>query len=130
MRMLRGREANGVEDMAEKKKEQMGSDKDSNFILCLISRRNQVISSNNKRYRDTISNRNSLGGREGSGLSSGRESATDQCRLGRPSVAGDWQIIIKIVNSRSRKFHRYGTVYEGLTVQGEKVFFGAISSTA
>ncbi|KAF3954666.1 hypothetical protein CMV_020015 [Castanea mollissima] len=82
------------------------------------------------KYRDTISNRNSLGGREGSGLRSGRESASDQSRLGRPSVAGDWQIIIKIVNSRSRKFHRYGTVYEGLTVQGEKVFFGAISSTA
>ena len=51
-------------------------------------------------------------------------------KQGGKSVAGDWQIIIKIVNSRSKKYHRYGTVYEGLTVQGGKVFFGAISSNA
>ena len=48
-------------------------------------------------------------------------------KQGGKSVAG---IIIKIVNGRSKKYHRYGTVYEGLTVQGGKVFFGAISSNA
>ena len=78
----------------------------------------------------TISNRNSPGGREGSGIRSGRESTSAQIRTGRQSVAGDWQIIIKLGDSRSRKLHRYGTAYEALTVQGLKVFFGAISSNA
>ena len=82
------------------------------------------------RYRETISNRNSPGGREGSGIRSGRDSTSEQIRTGRQSVSGDWQIIIKLVDSRSRKLHRYGTAYEALTVQGEKVFFGAISSNA
>ena len=82
------------------------------------------------RYRETISNKNNPGGREGSGINSGRETTSEQSRTGRQSVARDWQIVIKIVNSRSRKYYRYGTVYEGLTAQGGKVFFGAISSNA
>ena len=60
----------------------------------------------------------------------GFTSISEQCRIGRQSVAGDWQIVIKIVNSRSRKYHRYGTVYEGLIAQGGRCFFGAISSNA
>ena len=75
-------------------------------------------------------NRSSPRGREGSGIISGRWSASDQILTGRQSVAGDWQIIIKLVDSKSRKLHRYGTAYEALTVQGERMFFGAISSNA
>ena len=82
------------------------------------------------RYRETISNRNSPGGREGSGINSGRQTTSEQSRIGRQSVVRDGKIVIKIVNSRSRKYYRYGTVYEGLTAQGGNVFFGAISSNA
>ena len=75
------------------------------------------------RYRETISNRNSPGGREGSGINSGRQTTSEQSRIGRQSVVRDWQIVIKIVNSRSKKYHRYDTVYKGLITQGGKVFF-------
>ena len=71
------------------------------------------------RYKDTLSSYSPLGGRD------------DGCnRSKRQSAAGDWQLIIKLAGARSRNPYRNGTAYEALTVQGDKVFFGVVSSNA
>ena len=55
----------------------------------------------------------------------------DRCtRPENQSVAGDWQLIIKLAGARSRRPYRNGTAYEALMVQGDKLFFGAVSSNA
>ena len=46
------------------------------------------------------------------------------------STAGNWQLIIKVAGTRSRKPYRSGIAYEAITVQGDRVFFGAVSSKA
>ncbi|KAK9998366.1 hypothetical protein SO802_017969 [Lithocarpus litseifolius] len=45
-------------------------------------------------------------------------------------AARDWNLIIKTATARSRRQCRYGIVYEALTLQGDKVFFGVASTTA
>ena len=71
------------------------------------------------RYKDTLSSYSPPGGRD------------DRCnRSKRQSAAGDWQLIIKLAGARSRSPYRNGTAYEALTVQGDKVFFGVVSSNA
>ena len=71
------------------------------------------------RYKDTLSGYSPSGGRD------------DRCnRSKRQSAVGDWQLIIKLVGARSRSPYRNGTAYEALTVQGDKVFFGVVSSNA
>ncbi|XP_075661291.1 uncharacterized protein LOC142631096 [Castanea sativa] len=62
------------------------------------------------------------------GISGGKEDIG--FRSVRQSAAGEWQRILKLVDSRSKVPHRYGAAYEVVTVQGEKVFFGVISSNA
>ena len=71
------------------------------------------------RYKDTLSNYSNPGGRD------------DRCtRPENQSAAGDWQLIIKLAGARSRRPYRNGTAYEALMVQGDKVFFGTVSSNA
>ena len=71
------------------------------------------------RYKDTLSGYSPPGGRD------------DRCNKSeRQSTAGDWQLIIKLAGARSRSPYRNGTAYEALTVQGDKVFFGVVSSNA
>ena len=71
------------------------------------------------RYKDTLSNYGTLGDRD------------DRCTgPENQSTTGDWQLSIKLAGARSRRPYRNGTAYEALTVQGDKVFFGAVSSNA
>ena len=71
------------------------------------------------RYRDTLSRCSTSADREG------------RCaRLEGQSAAGDWHLIIKLAGARSRRPYRYGTAYEALTIQGDRVFFGVNSSNA
>nr|XP_023920135.1 uncharacterized protein LOC112031661 [Quercus suber] len=70
-------------------------------------------------YRDTNSNLGISGGREDRGF-----------RLVRQSAVREWQLILKLVDSRRRVPHRYGAAYEAVIVQGGKVFSGVISSNA
>ena len=71
------------------------------------------------RYKDTLSNYGTLGDRD------------DRCTgPENQSTTGDWQLGSKLAGARSRRPYRNGTAYEALTVQGDKVFFGAVSSNA
>ena len=71
------------------------------------------------RYKDTLSNYSTLGDRD------------DRCTgPENQSTTGDWQLGSKLVGARSRRPYRNVTAYEALTVQGDKVFFGAVSSNA
>ena len=45
-------------------------------------------------------------------------------------VARNWNLIIKIAIARKRRHYRYNIVYEALTLQGDKVFFGVASTSA
>ena len=42
----------------------------------------------------------------------------------------NWNLIIKIAAARKRRHCRYGIVYEALTLQGDKMFFGVASTSA
>lgn len=66
------------------------------------------------RYRDILSSYSTPGG----------------TRPEIQSAAGDRKLIIKLAGARSRRPYRNGTAYESLTVQGDKVFFGVVSSNA
>ena len=71
------------------------------------------------RYRDTLSR-----------CSTSADRAGRCARLEGQSAAGDWHLIIKLAGARSRRPYRYGTAYEALTIQGDRVFFGVNSSNA
>ncbi|KAK9989787.1 hypothetical protein SO802_030026 [Lithocarpus litseifolius] len=58
----------------------------------------------------------------------GRDSRCPSTRQ-QPTVR-DWNQIIRIAAAWSRRQCRYGIVYEALTLQADKVFFGVASTTA
>ena len=71
------------------------------------------------RYKDTLSSYSPPGGRD------------DRCNKSKTqSALGNWQLIIKLARARSGSPYRNGTAYEALTIQGDKVFFGVVSSNA
>ena len=72
-----------------------------------------------RKYKDSLSSNQTPRRREGRCSSTRQQPAT-----------GDWHLIIKIAVARNMRHCRYGIVYEALTLQGDKVFFGVARTTA